>query len=48
MQNLMEKQFERNTVFRNFLTNKVDFQLHPQPFGRDRFGALYWLFMVGH
>ncbi|CAF1081741.1 unnamed protein product [Adineta ricciae] len=43
--NLLESQFDHNQAFRTALGEKPSFEVRSQPFGRDRSGAFYWLFM---
>ncbi|UJR33295.1 hypothetical protein I4U23_020746 [Adineta vaga] len=45
LKNLLEKQFDRNTTMKNSLSNKASSDVSSKPFGRDRLGASYWLFM---
>ena len=48
LQNVLEKQFDRNKTFKHFVDNQRAMEIRSKPFGRDRFGASYWLFMVCH
>jgi hypothetical protein len=42
----LETQFDHNQGFKTALLEKQSFEVRSQPFGRDRSGASYWLFMV--
>jgi len=45
LKNLLETQFDHNQGFKTALLEKQSFEVRSQPFGRDRSGASYWLFM---
>jgi hypothetical protein len=42
----LETQFDHNQAFKTALLEKQAFEVRSQPFGRDRSGASYWLFLV--
>ncbi|CAF3928348.1 unnamed protein product [Rotaria sp. Silwood2] len=44
LKNLLEKQFDCDQTLKNFAANKSSIEIRSKPFGRDRFGASYWLF----
>ncbi|CAF3897837.1 unnamed protein product [Rotaria magnacalcarata] len=45
LKNLLETQFDYNQGFKTALIEKQAFEVRSQPFGRDRSGASYWLFL---
>ncbi|CAF4475331.1 unnamed protein product, partial [Rotaria sp. Silwood2] len=45
LKNLLETQFDHNQGFKTALLEKQSFEVRSQPFGRDRSGASYWLFL---
>ncbi|CAF1198781.1 unnamed protein product [Rotaria sordida] len=46
LKNLFEKQFDSDHTLKQFVANKPSIEIRSKPFGRDRFGASYWLFTV--
>jgi hypothetical protein len=42
----LEQQFDRHQSLKTAVADKPPFELTAKPFGRDRFGASYWLFTV--
>ncbi|CAF3339298.1 unnamed protein product [Rotaria sp. Silwood1] len=45
LKNLLEKQFDCDQTLKTFVANNPSHEIRSKPFGRDRFGASYWLFM---
>ncbi|CAF2080357.1 unnamed protein product [Rotaria magnacalcarata] len=45
IKNLLESQFETKQMLKKCLIDKSAYELRSSPFGRDRFGVSYWLFM---
>ena len=48
LQNLLDEQFEYNDRFNQRVNEPEDLNnLRQDPIGRDKFGRLYWFFLVG-